>query len=157
MPSKKLRDRAPKAAPGPADEIPSLAACAPFHEAYTQLLDGLPSSVVEKVKARAEVRGLDLTADEDAVRDLLETAREAYERKKAGSRLAAAKRRASKKAGAAAALESAPAAFEAAPADALEATQSQPHCPRASEPIFLFARLYSDAAPHYVALLLLDH
>ena len=138
MPSKK---RAPKPAPAdeipkptPADEIPSLSACAPFHEAYGPLLLGLPSSVVEKIKARADVRGLDLSADDDAVRDLVETAREAYARKKAGSRASAAKRRAAKKATAAleaavepleAALEAAPAtleaALEAAPADALEA------------------------------------
>ena len=135
MPSKK---RALKTAPAneipkptPADVIPSLdtltlerkAACAPepFHEAYGPLLLGLPSSVVEKVKARSDARGLDLTADDDAVRDLLESARAAYERKKEGSRASAAKRRASKKAVAAATLEAARAALEAAPADALEA------------------------------------
>ena len=97
MPSKK---RAPKVAPAapadeipkptPADEIPSLSACAPFHEAYGPLLLGLPSSVVEKIKARAEVRGLDISEDDDAVRELPESAREAYERKKAGSRASAA-------------------------------------------------------------------
>ena len=104
MPSKRATKSKQAAAPGPADEIPSLA---PFHEAYTQLLDGLPDSVVGKIKARAEVRGLDLSADDDYVRDLIETARSAYERKKAGSRASAAKRRAAAKA-----------ALEAAPADA---------------------------------------
>ena len=64
---------------------------------------------------------LDISEEGDAVRDLLETAREAYERKKTASRLAAAKRRTAKKAGAAAVLESARAALEAAPAAALEA------------------------------------
>ena len=123
MPSKK---RAPKtktaAAPGPADELPSLdtlalerqAACAPEP---SHLLDGLPDSVVGKIRARAEVRGLDLSEDNDAVRDLVETAREAYERKKAGSRASAAKRRSAAKA------KAAPAALETAveppaPADA---------------------------------------
>ena len=108
MPSK----RSPKVAPGPA-EIP-----APFHEAYGPLLLGLPSSVVEKVKARSEMRGLDLSADDDAVRELLESAREAYERKKAGSRASAAKRRAAKKATAALEVEPLEAVLEAAPADA---------------------------------------
>ena len=116
MPSK----RSPKVAPGPA-ETP-----APFHEAYGPLLVGLPDSVILKIKARAEVRGLDLSADDDAVRDLVETARSAYERKKEGSRASAAKRRAAKKA--TAALEVEP--LEAAPADAaLEAapaTESTP-------------------------------
>ena len=106
MPSK----RAPKIAPGPA-EIP-----APFHEAYGPLLLGLPSSVVEKVKARAEVRGLDpATADDYLIIELLEGARSAYERKKAGSRASAAKQRAAAKA----APEVEPeAAIEAAPAEA---------------------------------------
>ena len=127
MPSKK---RAPKtktaAAPGPADELPSLdtlalerqAACAPEP---SHLLDGLPDSVVGKIRARAEARGLDLTADDDAVRDLVSTAREAYERKKAGSRASAAKRRSAKKSLAAAALETAGAVepLEAAVAEPL--------------------------------------
>ena len=117
MPSK----RSPKVAPGPA-EIP-----APFHAAYGPLLLGLPSSVVEKVKARAEVRGLDpATADDYLIIELLESAREAYERKKAGSRASAAKRRSTAKAKAA--LEAAPAALavepEAAPADAPADTTS---------------------------------
>ena len=109
MPSK----RSPKVAP--ADEIPKPTP-APFHEDYGPLLVGLPDSVLLKIKARAEVRGLDLSADDDAVRDLVETARSAYERKKEGSRASAAKRRAAKKA--TAALEVEPeAAIEAAPAD----------------------------------------
>ena len=113
MPSK----RSPKVAPGPA-EIP-----APFHESYGQPLDGLPSSVVEKVKARAEMRGLDLAvADDYIVVEILEGARSAYTRKKEGSRASAARRRAAKKAAAAPAVET-EAAIEAAveppaPADA---------------------------------------
>ena len=103
MPSKRATKSKQAAAPGPA-EIP-----APFHEAYGSLLQGLPDSVVGKVKARAEVRRLDLSADDDAVRDLLESARASYERKKAGSRASAAKRRAAAKAAPAAAPADAPA------------------------------------------------
>ena len=107
MPSRK---QAPKAAP--ADKQPKPAP-PPFHEAYGPLLDGLPDSVIEKVKARAEMRGLDLAvADDYIVVELIEGARSAYERKKAGSRLSAAKRRAAKKSSAAPAVEAA-----AAPAD----------------------------------------
>ena len=107
MPSK----RSPKVAQ--ADEIPKPTP-APFHEAYGQLLVGLPDSVILKIKARAEVRGLDLSAEDDCVRDLIETARWAYERKEEGSRASAAKRRAAKKATAALEVEQ----LEAAPADA---------------------------------------
>ena len=108
MPSRK---RSPKVAP--ADEQPKPTP-APFHEVYGLLLVGLPDSVLLKIKARAEVRGLDLAADDDAVRDLIETAREAYERKKAGSRASAARRRSAAKAKAAPEVEP----LEAAPADA---------------------------------------
>ena len=108
MPSKK---RATKAAP--ADEQPKPIP-APFHGAYGPLLDGLPESVVGKVKARAEMRGLDLSTDDDYIVEILESSRGAYERKKASSRLAAARRRASKKSVAAAALEAAVEPLEAA-------------------------------------------
>ena len=85
--------RSPKVAPGPA-EIPS-----PFHESYSHLLDGLPDSVVQKVKSRISARGLDLAVEADyLIIELLEGARSAYERKKEGSRASAARRRASKKA-----------------------------------------------------------
>ena len=117
MPSKRATKTKQAAAPGPA-ETP-----APFHEAYGSLLVGLPDSVILKIKARAEVRGLDLSADDDAVRDLIESAREAYERKKAGSRASAAKQRAAAKA-APAALETA--VEPPAPADAPEAAAPLP-------------------------------
>ena len=125
MPSKK---RAPKtktaAAPGPADDLPSLDTLtlerqpSEFSRVYAQLLDGLPSSVIEKVKVHAEVRGFDTLAGGDDVRELLENACIAYERKKLASRLGASRRRAAKEVGAAAVavLEAAPAALEAAPA-----------------------------------------
>ena len=107
-----MPNRSSKVAPGPA-EIP-----APFHESYGALLAGLPSSVVKKVTARAEARGLDLAVPADyIVEELLEAARGSYERKKQGSKVSAAKRRASKKALAAApeaALEVEPPAPEAA-------------------------------------------
>ena len=104
MPSK----RSPKVAPGPA---------LGFHEAYGSLLDGLPDSVIQKVKARAEMRGLDISTDDEYIVEILESARSAYERKKEGSRASAARRRAAKKS--TAALEVEPeAAIEAAPADA---------------------------------------
>ena len=80
-----------------------------------------PNTLAAALERRREgqstrgVRGLDLTADDDAVRDLLETARAAYEKKKEGSRTSAAKRRAEKKATTKAALE-ARNALEAAPA-----------------------------------------
>ena len=115
MPSK----RSPKVAP--ADEQPKPTP-APFHEVYGLLLVGLPDSVLLKIKARAEVRGLDVAVGEDyLITELLESARSAYERKKLGSRASAARRRAAKKA--TAAPEAAPevepeAAIEAAPADA---------------------------------------
>ena len=103
MPSKKQATKA--AAPGPA---------LGFHEAYTHLLDGLPASVVEKVRARAEARGLDISTEDDYIVEILESSRGAYERKKASSRLAAARRRASKKSVADAALEAAVEPLEAA-------------------------------------------
>ena len=58
MPSK----RSPKVAP--ADEQPKPTP-APFHEVYGLLLVGLPDSVLLKIKARAEVRGLDLSAEDE--------------------------------------------------------------------------------------------
>ena len=114
MPSK----RAPKAAP--ADKQPKPAP-PPFHESYSHLLVCLPDSVVEKVKARAEARGLDVAvADDYIVVEILEGAREAYTRKKEGSRASAARRRAAKKAAAAPEVEPEAAPAEA-PAEALEA------------------------------------
>ena len=107
MPSK----RSPKVAP--ADEQPKPIP-SPFHEAYGPLRDGMPTSVIEMIKARAHLRGFDLSADDDYVRDLIESARSAYQKKKEGSRLAAAKRRAAKKSVAAAALEAAVEPLEAA-------------------------------------------
>ena len=118
MPSKK---QAKTAAPGPA-EIP-----APFHESYGPLLAGLPDSVIQKVKSRASARGLDVAiADDYIILEIIEGAREAYERKKQGSRLSAAKRRAAAKAAPAVETE---AAIEAAPAEApaeAPATESTP-------------------------------
>ena len=127
--------RSTKAAPGPADEQPKPIP-APFHETYGPLLDGMPASVIEKIKARSEVRGLDLSADDDAVRDLVESAHSAYQKKKESSRLAAAKRRASKKS-AAAALEAAVEPLEAA-VEPLEA---------AVEPLEAEAAVESPAEP----------
>ena len=106
MPSKRSPKVAPADKPTPA----------PFHESYGALLAGLPDSVLLKIKARAEVRGLDVAVGEDyLITELLESARSAYERKKLGSRASAARRRAAKKS----APEAAPpeAAVEAAPAD----------------------------------------
>ena len=119
MPSK----RAPKAADEQPKPIP-----APFHESYGLLLDGLPDSVIQKVKTRAELRGLDpATADDYLIIELLESARGAYERKKTSSRLAAARRRASKKSlAAAAAVEPLEAAVEPLEAEAAVEPPAEP-------------------------------
>ena len=115
MPSKKQATKA--AAPGPA---------LGFHEAYAHLLDGMPASVTGKVLARAGVRGLDISEECDDVCELIESARSAYQKKKEGSRLAAAKRRAAKKSVAAAALETARATLEAAVEPLASAPDAEP-------------------------------
>ena len=69
-----------------------------FHEVYAQLLAKLPASVQKKIAARAAKQSLDVSSNTDGVHFLVQQASDAYIKKKEASKLAAAKRRAAKKA-----------------------------------------------------------